>query len=118
MTTDSALYFGTGGRKFKRNRDELPTTGATHVVIARPDKNQPARAVFCSSIGGTVAEAVPIQVYWGSQDGFQTDRVWTIPFTSGYESTAADLNRDGGVQRAGIDQLWYTPDWTGWGKNY
>ncbi len=95
MTTDSALYFGTGGRKFKRNRDELPTTGATHVVIARPDKNQPARAVFCNSIGGTVAEAVPIQVYWGSQDGFQTDRVWTIPFTSGYESTAADLNRDG-----------------------
>ena len=29
-----------------------------------------------------------------------------------------DLNRDGSVQGAGFNQLWYTPDWTGWGRNY
>ena len=95
MTTDSAVYFATGPRRFQRNRDELPTTGATHVAIAPAHKGLSARAVFCSSVGGAVAEAVPIQVYWGSPDGFQSKRVWTIPFASGYESTAADLNQDG-----------------------
>ena len=96
MTTDSALFFGLGKRQFAQSRDELPTTGASHVVIAPAEHSQlPARAVFCNSVGGTVGEAVPIQVYWGGQDGFKNDQVWTIPFASGYESTAADLNADG-----------------------
>ena len=29
-----------------------------------------------------------------------------------------DLNADGAVQRAGIQQIWYTPDWFGWGKGF
>ena len=95
MTTDSVIYFGTGKRQFAQSRDPLPTTGATHVVLAPAENELPARAVFCSSVGGTVGEAVPIQVYWGSEDGFANERVWTIPFASGYESTAADLNGDG-----------------------
>ena len=96
MATNSTVFFGGRDRQFTAAKTELPTTGAAHVAIAPAERGElPARVVFCNSIGGTVGEAVPIQVYWGSQDGFDNSQVWTIPFASGYESTAADLNADG-----------------------
>jgi hypothetical protein len=57
----------------------------------------PARAVFCNSIGGKHDETVPVHVYLGGKDGFDPRRVWKIPFKSGYEASAADLNADGYV---------------------
>ncbi len=48
-------------------------------------------------------------LYYGYQ---RRDYLFDLP------SNLDELNRDGGVQRAGIDQIWYTPDWTGWGQNY
>src|SRR5262249_9010871 len=54
-------------------------------------------AVFASSTAGTLGEAVPLDVYWGGPGGFDPSRHWEIPFRSGYEASAADLNADGFV---------------------
>ncbi|MGE0758486.1 MAG: FG-GAP repeat domain-containing protein, partial [Pirellulaceae bacterium] len=95
LEADSAIYFGQGRRTFERAANRLPTTGASFVTIAPAHANQPCRAIFCNSNGGTLREAVPLQVYWGGEEGFDPKRVWSIPFACGYESTAADLNGDG-----------------------
>lgn len=97
FTTDSALFIGSGGREFERAVGELPTTGAAAVVIAPSREGRPGQAIFCNSVGGRLREEVPLQVYWGGEDGFDEDNVWQIPFASGYESSAADFNRDGYV---------------------
>ena len=46
---------------------------------------------------------VPVHVYWGGKDGFDPKRVWKIPFHSGYEASAADLNADGYVDLILLD---------------
>ncbi len=46
---------------------------------------------------GTTYERVPLMVYWGDRHGFAADHRWDIPFASGYEASAADLNADGFV---------------------
>lgn len=91
----SVVYFGKGDRQFARGKNGIETEGATDVAIAPAKHEHPARAVFCSSRGGRLHEAVPTLVYWGGKDGFDPKRRWTIPFASGYESSAADLNADG-----------------------
>ncbi|MFV1968378.1 MAG: FG-GAP-like repeat-containing protein [Pirellulaceae bacterium] len=94
---ESLVFFGTGGRCLQRAKEGCCTKGATDVVIAPPNGVFPARAVFCNSFGGTAYERVPLLVYWGDQEGFAADRRWEIPFASGYEASAADLNADGFV---------------------
>ena len=97
FATDSVILFGSGEREFTNSRQEIPTTGATAAVIVLPQPDLPAQAVFCSSVGGSVREEVPLQIYWGEAEGFSAGNVLEIPFTSGYESSAADLNGDGAV---------------------
>jgi len=94
---ESTVFLGDGKRGFVRGAEGFKTAGTTHVAIAAAEKNLPARAIFCNSIGGKVDEGVPLYVYWGGQDGFDPGRVWEIPFHSGYEASAADLNGDGFV---------------------
>ncbi|MFN0197363.1 MAG: FG-GAP repeat domain-containing protein, partial [Planctomycetaceae bacterium] len=36
-------------------------------------------------------------VFWGDKNGFSPDNYWKIPFHSGYEASASDLNADGFV---------------------
>ena len=93
----SFAWYGDGRRRFTRSKDGFKTSGTTDVAIARPEADLPPRVVFCNSIGGRHDEAVPVHVYWGGKDGFDPARVWKIPFQSGYESSAADLNADGFV---------------------
>lgn len=90
----SMVFLGEGKRGFERV-DGFRTSGTTDVVIAEAENELPARAVFCNSIGGTLDEAVPLHVFWGGEDGFDPKRLWKIPFQSGYESSAADLDADG-----------------------
>ncbi|MDA2926031.1 VCBS repeat-containing protein, partial [Acidobacteria bacterium AH-259-G07] len=75
----------------------------TDVAIAPPQGNWPGRVIFCNSRGGTLDEAVPLLVYLGGPRGFDPDRRWEIPFRSGYEASAADLNTDGLVELVAVN---------------
>ncbi len=88
MEADSVVYFAMGNGQFERGA-AIRTIGAAHVTAMG------STAIFANSLGGTVAEKVPIYVYWGGPDGYQTSKRWEIPLQSGYESSAADLNADG-----------------------
>jgi hypothetical protein len=100
---ESAIFVGTGQRRLERGRGGIPTEGASDVAIAPPEGKFPARAVFSNSNGGSAHEAVPLLVYWGGAQGFDAARRWEIPFTSGYEASAADLNADGFVDLIAIN---------------
>ena len=93
----SRAWLGDGKRGFVEVKGGFQTAGTTGVAIAPATEREPARVVFCNSIAGRYDEAVPVHVYWGSREGFDPNRVWKIPFQSGYESTSADLNADGYV---------------------
>ena len=93
--TDSLVFFGTGSSVLDQHPLRLRTIGATGTAIAPPAGSLPGRVLFCNSLGGTVGERVPLHVYWGSSEGFSASNRWEIPFQSGYEASAADLNRDG-----------------------
>ena len=93
--TDSLVFFGTGSKRLQQDRLTIGTTGASDTAIVPPGGSVPGRVIFCNSLGGTVAERVPLYVYWGSPQGFSPSNRWEIPFQSGYEASAADLNRDG-----------------------
>ena len=97
FATDSVILLGQTNRNFSRTTAELPTSGTAGVAVAPATGRLPARALFCSSVGGTLREEVPLQLYWGGQDGFDPQRVTEVSFASGYESTAADFNNDGYV---------------------
>lgn len=94
----SRAWLGDGRRGFKEISGGFATSGTTDVAIAPASQSGgPGRVILCNSIGGRYDEAVPVHVYWGAQDGFDPRRVWKVPFQSGYESSAADLNADGFV---------------------
>ena len=94
----SRAWLGDGRRGFKEIHGGFATSGTTDVAIAPGKKSgERGQVVLCNSIGGRYDEAVPVHVYWGAKDGFDPRRVWKIPFQSGYESSAADLNADGFV---------------------
>jgi hypothetical protein len=92
---ESFVWFGDGKRGFARGENGIRTSGTTHVVVVPKEKNLPARAVFCNSIGGELDEEVPLHVFWGGREGFDPERIWKLPFHSGYEASASDLNADG-----------------------
>lgn len=92
---ESFVWFGEGDRKFKKSQTGFRTSGTLHVTAVPAEKGLPARAVFCNSIGGALDEAVPLHVYWGGKNGFDPAQVWKLPFHSGYEASASDLNLDG-----------------------
>jgi hypothetical protein len=99
----SSIYLNQGNRAFGRTDKGIETEGAAAVAVAPPEKDHPARAIFCNSRGGTPTEDVPLLVYYGGPDGFDPARRWEIPFTSGYESSGADLNADGFVDLIAIN---------------
>lgn len=92
---ESFVWFGDGHRGVKKGANGFRTSGTLHVAAVPAEKNLPARAVFCNSIGGELDEAVPLHVYLGGKGGFDSERIWRIPFHSGYEASASDLNADG-----------------------
>ncbi len=92
---ESFVWFGNGRREFQRGMTGFATSGTLDVAVIVPEQRLPARAVFCNSIGGHLDEAVPLHLYWGGRYGFDPELLWKIPFHSGYEGSAADLNADG-----------------------
>ncbi len=98
FSAESLLFFHAGDRTFVRCKQGIPTKGATDVaILPGSEARDGGAAVFCNSRGGSLHEKVPLMVYWGGRDGFDPQRRWLIPFASGYESSAADLNVDGYV---------------------
>jgi len=97
FAADSRIFFGGCSRKLQPAREGIRTLGAADVVIAAPRGKEPGRLIFCNSTGGTLSEAVPLQLYWGGPGGFDPNRRVQIPFRSGYEASAADLNANGFV---------------------
>ncbi len=92
FAAESPIFFGKGKRDFERGMKGVPTKGGNYVVIAPADGKFPDRAIFCNIKGGTLGEKVPIYLYWGGSEGFDPTQRTDIPFQSGYESSAADLN--------------------------
>lgn len=99
----SHVHFGNGTRQFTGTPAEVPTKGTHHVAVLPGANGQ--YAVFCNSITGTTNENVPLLLYWGSEKGFSEDNLTKIPFSSGYESTAVDLNEDGYVDLISINSM-------------
>jgi len=105
FSAESVIFYGAGKRQFIQGEEGIPTAGATYVLSVPPEKDLPARVIFCNSIGGTIDEKVPLLLYWGSSKGFGPPRGMKIPFRSGYESTAADLNADGFVDLIAMSSM-------------
>ncbi|MDC0935683.1 VCBS repeat-containing protein [Pirellulales bacterium] len=101
---ESALFVSHPGRSLTRLPRGVPTAGAVDVLIVESSPESSAAAgsrsptaIFCNTLGGTVDEHVPLDVYWGSSTGFDRENYTQIPFQSGYEASLADLNTDGFV---------------------
>jgi len=103
--TVSPVYFGRGNRRFERGGKGIPTEGAYHVAVVPSKGNRPDAVVISNSKGGSLREEVPLQLYWGGPNGFDPGRKLKIPFRSGYEATAADLDVDGYVDLIAIDEM-------------
>lgn len=97
MTAQSQIQFGEGNRRFRAGSGGITTHGAIHPATIPGRNGGRDRVVFCNSLGGTLGEAIPLFFYWGGKNGFAADRVWKLPFRSGYKSLAADLSADGHV---------------------
>jgi hypothetical protein len=105
FSTNSIIYLGKGNRRFEKEKLGAPTTGAYDVITVPSSNEEPAMALFCNSYGGTLDEKVPLHLYWGSPDGFSTERLKKIPFRSGYEATCADFNADSYVDLMVLDAM-------------
>lgn len=104
-STVSPVFLGRGGRNLERSQNTIPTHGAFHVAVLPTGKTSPAAVVISNSKKGTLNEAVPLYLYYGGPQGFSKDRRLEIPFSSGYESSAADLNDDGYADLIAINSM-------------
>ncbi len=103
--TESAIYYNRGNRKFERSDKGIPGSGAYHASIIPAEKEKTTHVIISNSRAGNLNEEVPLQLYWGSAEGFSAENRFEIPFTSGYEATAADFNEDGYVDLLAINSM-------------
>ncbi|RIJ46650.1 VCBS repeat-containing protein [Maribellus luteus] len=95
FTAQSVIYYGKGGRQFEKGANGIRTSGAMNAYAFPDPDNNKDLLVFSNSKEGTVREAVPASIYWGSTDGFSVQKRTEIFMSSSYESTVADFNADG-----------------------
>ncbi|WP_286263175.1 FG-GAP-like repeat-containing protein [Thalassotalea atypica] len=95
--TTSPFYYGRSNRTFVKSKKGAPTEGVTDIKQVRLTENSDTSFVYANSLGGSVGELVPLQLFWGAEKGFDENNQWVIPMRSGYESSAADFNADGYV---------------------
>ncbi len=100
---ESAIFYGREDRKFEKAAKGIPGEGAIHIAAIPESSYNRTSVVIANSRTGTLNEAVPVSLYFGSKEGFSTKRLLEIPFSSGYESSAADLNDDGYVDLIAIN---------------
>jgi len=106
FTTESKIFWGNGKRTFKEAEQGIKSHGAFHVTTlpALPEKNLP-QILVSNTKTGTLREEVPLLIYYGSRDGFNESNVTKIPFRSGYEASAVDLNEDGYVDLLTVNSM-------------
>ncbi|MFC1607229.1 FG-GAP repeat domain-containing protein [Candidatus Latescibacterota bacterium] len=102
---ESTIFYGKGSRQFETCDFSIPCEGAYHVAVVPSHGDRHAGVVISNSKGGNLREEVPILLYWGGPEGFNRNRKLEIPFRSGYEGTAADLNEDGYVDLIAVDEM-------------
>ncbi|MFC1509465.1 FG-GAP repeat domain-containing protein, partial [Candidatus Omnitrophota bacterium] len=103
--TQSAIFFGKGSQQFETGKFTIPSEGAYHAAVIPPHENRSAGVIISNSKGGNLREEVPILLYWGGPGGFDRERRLEIPFRSGYEGTAADLDEDGYIDLIAVDEM-------------
>lgn len=103
--TGSRIFFGKGNRSFEPGTRDIATAGAHHAVTVPGKKGAGDLLVLSNSVSGTTFEKVPLWLYLGGEKGFSDQRLLKIPFGSGYESTAADLNADGKVDLLSVNSM-------------
>lgn len=91
----SRIFFGDGTRRLPREGKPVPTMGAQGVAIVQCSAATPPVALFDNCVQATLNSAVPVRLYWGTAEGYSTERHVDIPNVGGYKSSAADLNSDG-----------------------
>lgn len=101
----SKILFGQGNRLFKDSEINIPTQGAHDVCIVNNPLSGNNTVVFSNSMGGTLYENVPLYLYLGGESGFNEENRIEIPFTSGYEGTAADVDDDGFVDVLAVNSM-------------
>lgn len=94
MDADSRIYRGDGTRTLSGQFERVPTQGARDIALAAHPAGHTV-AFFANSLQGMLGEAVPLRLFWGSEDGFDPERMSEIPMRSGYKSSVSDLNNDG-----------------------
>lgn len=102
---NSQVFIGQKNRTFKNSWVEIPTQGAYDVTITKNPFTGKNSAVFSNSMGGILYEDIPLYLYLGGESGFSEDHMIKIPFTSGYESTAADIDEDGYVDILAVNSM-------------
>lgn len=101
----SQVFIGQNNRTFKNSQVDITTQGAFDVSITKNPASGNNSAVFSSSMGGVLYENIPLYLYLGGESGFSVDNMIEIPFTSGYESTAADIDEDGYVDILAVNSM-------------
>lgn len=106
FTTESKIFWGQGKRSFREAEQGIKSHGAFHVstLPALPGKSLP-QILVSNTKTGTLREEVPLLIYYGSEDGFNESNVTKIPFRSGYEASAVDLNEDGYVDLMTVNSM-------------
>lgn len=106
FTTESILYWGCGNREFSKGDVGIPSHGANHISVVPASHAKDSTYIIISNTkSGTLREEVPLIVYYGGPDGFDENNTMEIPFRSGYESSAADLNEDGYVDLITVNSM-------------
>lgn len=106
FTTESIIYWGSGEREFNKGDIGIPSHGAYHISVIPPSSTVDSTYIIVSnSKSGTLREEVPLIVYFGGPNGFNENNTLEIPFRSGYESSAADLNEDGFVDLITVNSM-------------
>src|SRR5690606_25566704 len=101
----SQVFLVQNNRTFKNSLVDITTQGAFEVSITKNPVSGRASAVFSNSMGGVLYENIPLYLYLGGESGFSEDHMIKIPFTSGYESTAADIDEDGYVDILAVNSM-------------
>jgi hypothetical protein len=103
--TESRIFFGKGNRTFDQSKKGIPSSAAYNIAVVPPDKNGISHVIICNRMKGTIGEKVPLYLYWGSSEGFKKENKTLIPFASGYQSLAADINEDGYVDIVSMNSM-------------
>lgn len=97
MEARSLIFRGMGDRRFEQMPGGIITKGAMNPTTLPGGTGERDRILFNNTLGGTLHEAVPLDIYWGGPDGFTAGNHWELPFRSGYKALAADLMANGNV---------------------